>query len=35
MLNLSPQNGNQIDADGLVATQMLKKAPQKFLRNPI
>lgn len=35
MLNLSPQNRNQIDTDGLVATQMLNKAPKKLLRNTI
>jgi multidrug efflux pump subunit AcrA (membrane-fusion protein) len=35
MLNLSPQNRNQIDAEGLVATQMLNKAPKKLLRNTI
>jgi hypothetical protein len=35
MLNLSPHNRNQIDAEGLVATQMLNKAPKKLLRNTI
>ena len=35
MLNLSPHNRNQIEADGLVATQMLNKAPKKLLRNAI
>jgi multidrug efflux pump subunit AcrA (membrane-fusion protein) len=35
MLNLSPQNRNHIDAEGLVATQMLNKAPKKLLRNTI
>ena len=35
MLNLSPQNRNQIDTEGLVATQMLNKAPKKLLRNTI
>ncbi|MEY4803638.1 MAG: hypothetical protein RL331_151 [Bacteroidota bacterium] len=35
MLNLSPHNRNQIDAEGLVATQILNKAPKKLLRNTI
>jgi multidrug efflux pump subunit AcrA (membrane-fusion protein) len=35
MLNLSPHNRNQINAEGLVANQMLQKAPQKLLRNAI
>ena len=35
MLNISPRNRNQIDTDGLVATEMLNKAPQKLLRNTI
>jgi adhesin transport system membrane fusion protein len=35
MLNLSPHNRNQINAEGLVANQMLQKAPQKLLRNTI
>jgi multidrug efflux pump subunit AcrA (membrane-fusion protein) len=35
MLNLSPQNRNHIDTDGLVATEMLNKAPKKLLRNGI
>jgi adhesin transport system membrane fusion protein len=35
MLNISPQNRNQIDTDGLVSTDMLNKAPKKLLRNAI
>ena len=35
MLNLSPQNRNQINSDGLVATEMLNKAPKRLLRNTI
>ncbi len=35
MLNISPQNRNQINTDGLVATEMLNKAPKKLLRNTI
>ena len=35
MLNLSPQNSNHIDASGLVATEMLNKAPKKLLRNSV
>ena len=35
MLNLSPHNRNHIEADGLVAIQMLNKAPKKLLRNTI
>ena len=35
MLNLSPQNRNHIDAEGLVATEMLNKAPKKLLRNSV
>ncbi|MEN9968032.1 MAG: hypothetical protein RIR94_201 [Bacteroidota bacterium] len=35
MLNLSPHNRNQIDADGLETTQMLNKSPKKLLRNTI
>jgi multidrug efflux pump subunit AcrA (membrane-fusion protein) len=35
MLNISPQNRNQIDTYGLVSTDMLNKAPKKLLRNAI
>jgi multidrug efflux pump subunit AcrA (membrane-fusion protein) len=35
MLNLSPQNRNQIDTENLVVTQMLNKAPKKLFRNAI
>lgn len=35
MLNISPQNRNQINTEGLVATEMLNKAPKKLLRNTI
>jgi membrane fusion protein, adhesin transport system len=35
MLNLSPQNRNQINSDGLVATEMLNKSPKRLLRNTI
>jgi membrane fusion protein, adhesin transport system len=35
MLNISPNNQNHINTDGLVVTQMLNKAPKKLLRNTI
>ena len=35
MLNISPQNRNEVEVDGLVATEMLNKAPKKLLRNSI
>ena len=35
MLNLSPNNQNHINTEGLVVTQMLNKAPKKLLRNSI
>ena len=35
MLNISPHNRNQIHTEGLVATEMLNKAPKRLLRNTI
>lgn len=35
MLNLSPNNVNQIDTEDLVVTQMLNRPPKKLLRNGI